>query len=49
MVRVSSTEIDEIDDKQNLLNRGIKRIDHKEDILCKTQANQNIGNLKKYT
>lgn len=45
MVRVSSTEIY---DDQNILIHDIKHSDKNEEILYKTQSNQNIRNQQKY-
>jgi len=45
VVRVSSTEIY---DDQNILIHDIKRLDKNEEILYKTESNQNIRNQQKY-
>jgi len=45
MVRVSSTESY---DDQNLLIQDFKHLDKNEEILYKTQSNQNIRNQQKY-
>jgi len=45
MVRVSSTESY---DDENLFIQDFKHLDKNEDILYKTQSNQNIRNQQKY-